>query len=101
MEMEVPPHRTWMYNRLHPGRKGHVSEFLNGVNEFIEFACQQKKYLNEGVIRCPCKLCKNESTSSQMKQTITFFTKDLHPDIGFGHAMERESPISMMAKMMI
>jgi hypothetical protein len=60
MEMEVPLHRTWMYNRLHPGRKGHISEFLNGVTEFIEFACQQKKYLNEGVIRCPCKLCKNE-----------------------------------------
>jgi hypothetical protein len=49
MEMEVPPHRTWMYNRLHPGRKGHVSEFLNGVNEFIEFACQQKKYLKRSV----------------------------------------------------
>jgi hypothetical protein len=49
MEMEVPPHRTLMYNRLHPGRKEHVSEFLNGVNEFIEFACQQKKYLKRSV----------------------------------------------------
>jgi len=36
-----------------------------------------------------------------MKQTFTFFNKDLHPNNGFGHAMERGSPISMMEKMMI
>ncbi|CAK8533967.1 unnamed protein product [Lathyrus sativus] len=58
--MEIPPHRTWMYNRLLPGRSAHTYEFLKGVEEFINFACQQKEYLKNGVIRCPCKLCKNE-----------------------------------------
>lgn len=57
--MEKPTHRTWMYNRLLPGQKGYTTEFLKGVKDFIDFACQQPKYLNEGVIRCPCKLCKN------------------------------------------
>jgi len=28
MEMEVPLHRAWMYNRLHLGRKGYISEFF-------------------------------------------------------------------------
>ncbi|XP_027187904.2 uncharacterized protein [Cicer arietinum] len=50
-----------MYNRLLPGRKAYTFEFLKGVEEFIQFACLQDKYLNEGVIRCPCKLCKNEN----------------------------------------
>ncbi|TKY65798.1 golgin subfamily A member 5 [Spatholobus suberectus] len=58
--MELPTHRTWMYNRLLPGRKGYTTEFLKGIEEFIDFACRQPKYLSEGVIRCPCKLCKNE-----------------------------------------
>ncbi|XP_058774870.1 uncharacterized protein LOC131649136 isoform X2 [Vicia villosa] len=60
MEMEIPRHRTWMYNRLLPGRSGHTYEFLKGVEEFITFACQQREYLKDGVIRCPCKKCKNE-----------------------------------------
>ncbi|RDX87334.1 hypothetical protein CR513_31204, partial [Mucuna pruriens] len=60
LKMEMPTHRTWMYNRLLPSRKGYTTEFLKGVKEFIDFASQQPKYLSEGVIRCPCKLCKNE-----------------------------------------
>jgi hypothetical protein len=41
--MEVPAHRRWMYNRLHPGRRGHTTEFLKGVEEFMKFACEHKK----------------------------------------------------------
>ena len=63
--MEVPAHRRWMYNRLHPGRRGHTTEFLKGVEEFMKFACEQKKYLDEGLLRCPCKLCKNENHLSR------------------------------------
>ncbi|KAG2404626.1 hypothetical protein LR48_Vigan404s002600 [Vigna angularis] len=58
--MEEPTHRTWMYARLLPRRKGYRKIFLEGVKEFIDFACRQPQYLNEGVIRCPCKVCKNE-----------------------------------------
>jgi len=58
--MEEPTHRTWMYARLLPRRKGYKKNFLEGVKEFIDFACRQPQYLNEGVIRCPCNVCKNE-----------------------------------------
>lgn len=58
--MEEPTNRTWMYARLLPRRKGYRKSFLEGVKEFIDFACRQPQYLNEGVIRCPCKVCKNE-----------------------------------------
>jgi hypothetical protein len=54
-----------MYNRLHPGRRGHTTEFLKGVEEFMKFACEHKKYLDEGLLRCPCKLCKNENHLSR------------------------------------
>lgn len=29
------------------------------MDQFIKFACCQKNYLSEKVIRCPCKRCKN------------------------------------------
>ncbi|WVZ07674.1 hypothetical protein V8G54_021020, partial [Vigna mungo] len=57
--MEEPTNRTWMYARLLPRRKGYRKKIL-GVKEFIDFACRQTQYLNEGVIRCPCKVCKND-----------------------------------------
>ena len=50
--------RSWMYNRLMPGRKGYTNEFLNGVEEFVAFACQQA-HLAKGKIRCPCSKCRN------------------------------------------
>ncbi|CAI8607789.1 unnamed protein product [Vicia faba] len=58
--MERPAHRAWMYNRRTVGRKGFTPEFLQGLKEFLSFTCQQPQYLNEGLISCPCKLCKNE-----------------------------------------
>ncbi|KAK2406686.1 hypothetical protein QL285_042388 [Trifolium repens] len=58
--MEMPAHRTWMYYKLIAGRRGYTVEFFQGVKEFLDFACQQPQYLNEGVIKCPCRLCKNE-----------------------------------------
>ncbi|XP_068485408.1 uncharacterized protein [Phaseolus vulgaris] len=75
LKMEEPTHRTWMYTRLLPRQKGYTTEFLEGVKKFIDFACRQPKYLNEGVIRCPCKLCKNE--------------KDLVPDKVNVHILEK------------
>jgi len=36
--MNGPPHRRWMYNRLLPDRSGYTQEFLDRVNEFDQFA---------------------------------------------------------------
>ena len=45
-----PPHRRWMYDRLPPDRSGYTQEFLDGVNEFDQFACGQTEFMNGGSI---------------------------------------------------
>ncbi|GMP82789.1 hypothetical protein CsSME_00036947 [Camellia sinensis var. sinensis] len=43
--------KSWIYqHRLHP-------EYIQGVKEFIKFACENKPLLNE--VTCPCKRCRN------------------------------------------
>ncbi|XP_038687458.1 uncharacterized protein LOC119986835 [Tripterygium wilfordii] len=57
--MEVPEYRTWMYNRVGPGRVGITDEFLSGVEEFIDYASKKNsEFENTGKIRCPCMKCK-------------------------------------------
>ena len=57
--MNGPPHRRWMYNRLLRDRSGYTQEFLDGVNEFDQFARTQTEFLNGGKYRCPCAKCRN------------------------------------------
>ncbi|XP_058001725.1 uncharacterized protein LOC110663273 [Hevea brasiliensis] len=49
----------WMYNRLVPSRKGVITEFINGVRGFIEFALTQHNFVSNGSIKCPCSRCEN------------------------------------------
>ncbi|XP_038680928.1 uncharacterized protein LOC119981859 [Tripterygium wilfordii] len=59
LNMEMPESRKWMYNRIGPNRVGITEEFLKGVEDFIEFACQSSSdFQNTGKIRCPCVRCK-------------------------------------------
>ena len=58
--MDIFHLRSWMYNRLLPGRKGYTDEFVKGVEDFILFACQRPYFESEGTIRCPCCKCKNQ-----------------------------------------
>nr|XP_009598167.1 uncharacterized protein LOC104094019 [Nicotiana tomentosiformis] len=53
--------RIWMYNRLVPSRKGVTTEFLEGVQGFVEFALMQHDFVSNGSIRCPCSRCRNIS----------------------------------------
>lgn len=46
-----------MYKRC-DGRKIR-QEFINGVQEFLEFAKQQESYKTSLEMRCPCSKCKN------------------------------------------
>ncbi|XP_019150967.1 PREDICTED: uncharacterized protein LOC109147764 [Ipomoea nil] len=55
---DISNHRRWMYNRLMPGRGLHEA-FIDGVDEFVNFATAQSEYQNNEVIRCPCKKCRN------------------------------------------
>lgn len=50
--------RDWMYKRL-DGRGGIVSNFIIGVNNFIQYACSQQNRMSGDNIKCPCKKCHN------------------------------------------
>jgi len=39
-------------------RRGYNEAFLEGVDEFMSYACQERN-LSNGKIRCPCSKCKN------------------------------------------
>ena len=58
-----------MYNRLLLDRIGYTQEFLDGVNQFDEFARRQIKFLNREKYRCPCAKCRNRVylTSDEVK----------------------------------
>ncbi|XP_010666303.1 uncharacterized protein LOC104883469 [Beta vulgaris subsp. vulgaris] len=49
--------RSWMYNRVDGGLLR--TEFVNGVQEFIEFATQHQLHKDSNQIRCPCQKCNN------------------------------------------
>jgi hypothetical protein len=54
--MEIPNNRKWMDTRLDQNRHLRL-EFVEGVNEFIEFATSQENFQRFSKLRCPCKKC--------------------------------------------
>ncbi|KAL3509900.1 hypothetical protein ACH5RR_029301 [Cinchona calisaya] len=48
-----------MCDRLLPNRTSLAPHFLEGVNEFVQFACKEPQYANEKEIRCPCSKNQN------------------------------------------
>ena len=57
--MDIRTERSWMYDRLYPGRKGLRNEFIEGVEHFISVAMQLPSFRNGGLIRCPCSKHRN------------------------------------------
>jgi len=53
------PHRRWMYNKFVHNRSGYTQEFLDGVNQFNQFARRQAEFLNGGKYRYPYAKCRN------------------------------------------
>ncbi|KAK2353403.1 hypothetical protein QL285_091028 [Trifolium repens] len=90
--MEMPEHRTWMYNRRNVGRRGYTVEFLQGLEEFLDFACQQPQYLNEGVISCPCKQCKNERHLTLKEVNVHIRQKGFTPGYWYWTSHGEEVP---------
>jgi len=52
--------REWMYKRLKRSDHSLCEKFIEGVNTFISFACNQAFSLECGKLFCPCKKCKNQ-----------------------------------------
>ena len=53
--------REWMYKRFTEDRRYISPEFIDGVEAFVEYACQQSAYMDKDKIRCPCRNCKNQA----------------------------------------
>ncbi|XP_039133289.1 uncharacterized protein LOC120270354 [Dioscorea cayenensis subsp. rotundata] len=51
--------RKWMYNRLTHGHRFINPEFVVGVESFIQYACDQPRFMDGDEIRCPCCKCQN------------------------------------------
>ncbi|XP_017974538.1 PREDICTED: uncharacterized protein LOC108661599 [Theobroma cacao] len=59
--------RSWMYCRLQNGFI--TTEFVNGVTEFINFACSKTTFMWKNKIRCPCTRCSNNKFLDKDKVT--------------------------------
>ncbi|KAK1400605.1 hypothetical protein POM88_000210 [Heracleum sosnowskyi] len=78
--------RSWM-RRRHDGKGGISEEYVRGVNSFVEFVQPEKKKHPEGLLKCPCKKCKNQAfmTEDELKWHLlqfgiieAYITWDLH-----------------------
>ena len=77
--MDIRQYHSWMYNRLMPGRRDYTNEFLDGVEEFVSFACQQA-HLANGKIRCPCSKCRNMNYILPEEVKVHLYRKGFVPD---------------------
>ncbi|XP_058739830.1 uncharacterized protein LOC131612031 [Vicia villosa] len=50
-------YRSWMYDRMFPGRRGLKPLFMEGVAAFLSYAFAQECCRREGGVRCPCLKC--------------------------------------------
>ncbi|CAJ2648225.1 unnamed protein product [Trifolium pratense] len=76
--MDIRQSRSWMYNRLMPGRRGLTDEFLKGVDEFVSFAIQRDTSNKE--IRCPCSKCKNMKFLDPEEVKVHIYSRGFKPD---------------------
>lgn len=53
-------YREWTDHHVDPLTNRLSDEFLEGVNVFIEFPCNQPSYQETNTILCPCARCKNK-----------------------------------------
>ena len=79
-DMKIPPHHTWMANRLILGRRGCTHEFIRGVEEIDDFVRLQPVYLRDGKYRCPCSKFKHKKFLIPKHVKIHFYRR------GFTHA---------------
>jgi len=62
-----------MWNRRRGGCI--TNEFIEGVNEFLDFAFSQTDFVSEDKIRCPCRACKNKRFHSRDDVTYHLYSK--------------------------
>lgn len=51
--------REWMDRHMDPIRNCVSEEFMEGIEMFLAFACNQESYRGTNTMLCPCARCKN------------------------------------------
>ena len=50
-------YRSWMYDRMFPGRRGLKPQFKEGLDMFLTYAFTHEWCRRDGGVRCPCLKC--------------------------------------------
>ncbi|GAV80868.1 Transposase_21 domain-containing protein/Pkinase_Tyr domain-containing protein/Transpos_assoc domain-containing protein, partial [Cephalotus follicularis] len=88
--------RSWMRRRV----LNHIlnPEFVEGVNEFLQFAFANEQFVYEGKIKCPCNKCKlwRFGTKEEVKYhlfskgfTLEYTRWDQHGEMSQNHRVNR------------
>ena len=91
--MDIPRHRKWIYNRLNSSKKGHMNEFLLGVEQCDTFTCHQEIFTREDVIRCTCLKCKNRKYLNFDEVKIHLYLKGFKLGYWSWSSQGKEMPI--------
>ena len=67
--------RTWMTRRAGDNGIGVSYEFRQGVEEFLNFAFDNPKFVHAEKIRCPCRSCMNSYWLSRGEVNFHLFKR--------------------------
>ena len=71
--------RHWMYTRIN--NDGTINkDFVDEVENFITFACNQLGVTNVAEIRCPCRKCQNRKFHTLDEVKLHLFRKGFIPN---------------------
>ena len=69
----------WMYTRIN--NDGTINKnFVDRVENFISFACNQLGVMNVREIRCPCRKCQNQKYQTLEEVKLHLFRKEFIAD---------------------
>ena len=92
--MDIHERRSWMYDRLLPGRKGLTDSFVNGVEEFVSWACLQHQFMDGELIRCPCSKCRNTRFMNCEDVKVDLYRRGFMPNYWYWVSQGESRPSS-------
>lgn len=82
--------REWMDHQIDSENNCVSSEFIEGINFFIQFACNQACYLERNILLCPCARCKNtKQLEARVVSKHLFSFTNLRDTIISGRVMKK------------
>ena len=80
IRIEILAHRVWMYNRLNDGRCGLTNDFLEELDQFLNFAIEYAPVESVGKLRCPCVRCQNRNIVEYTTVRVHLFKRGFMPN---------------------